>query len=214
MTTFFTADQHFGHANILKYEADARRDERGDTFASVKHMDDALVEHWNAVVAPDDTVYALGDFSYKRQTIAEYLPLLNGRITLIVGNHDPYFKRCANGREAEARELAMEAGFADMHFEHQIEVEGVGLVKLSHFPYAPPDPDDEAFLRYEHLRPTPTGEILLLHGHIHSQWLTRQYSNMPLMLNVGVDKHNLHPIPEGEVARWFQAMSESSAIGT
>ncbi|HQS60044.1 MAG: hypothetical protein B7Y07_10680 [Halothiobacillus sp. 24-54-40] len=61
MTTFFTADQHFGHANILKYEADARRDERGDTFASVKHMDDALVEHWNAVVAPDDTVYALGD---------------------------------------------------------------------------------------------------------------------------------------------------------
>ncbi|MDA3876648.1 MAG: metallophosphoesterase family protein [Halothiobacillus sp.] len=208
MTTFFTADQHFGHANILKYEADARRDERGDTFASVKHMDDALVEHWNAVVAPDDTVYALGDFSYKRQTIAEYLPLLNGRITLIVGNHDPYFKRCANGREAEARELAVEAGFADMHFEHQIEVEGVGLVKLHHFPYAPPNSETEEFLRYEHLRPKPTGEALLLHGHIHSQWLTRRYNGFPPMLNVGVDKHGLQPISEAEVVAQFVMLSE------
>ncbi|MHB8919417.1 MAG: hypothetical protein ACYC3N_00080 [Halothiobacillus sp.] len=208
MNNFFTADQHFGHTNILKYEADARLDEQGRTFVSVNHMDDAIVARWNAVVAPEDTVYALGDFSYKMQTISDYLPRLNGQTILIVGNHDPFFKRCATGREAEARELAMEAGFADMHFEQQIEVEGVGQVKLSHFPYAPPDPDDEAFLRYEHLRPTPTGEALLLHGHIHSQWLTRQYPHMPPMLNVGVDMHELRPISEAEVKEWFVSLGQ------
>lgn len=51
-----------------------------------------------------------------------------------------------------------------MHFEHLIEIEGVGQVKLSHFPYAPPNPEDEAFLRYEVLRPKLTGEDLLLQG--------------------------------------------------
>lgn len=200
MTILFTADQHFGHANILKYEADARLDDQGRTFVSVKQMDDALVAHWNAVVAPEDTVYTLGDFSYKMHTIAEYLPLLNGKVILIVGNHDPFFKHCANGQLDHARTRALEAGFADMYFEHLIEVEGVGLVKLSHLPYAPPNPEDEAFLRYEALRPKPTGEALLLHGHIHSQWLTRHYPNMPPMLNVGVDKHGLRPISAAEVA--------------
>lgn len=209
MTIFFTADQHFGHANILKYEAENRKDHRGQTFATVKHMDDAIVSHWNEVVGPGDTVYSIGDFSYKFATIAEYLPRLNGRIVLITGNHDPFFKRCANGREDEARELAIEAGFADMHMQHIIEVEGVGPVKLCHFPYLPPEPEAEQFLRYEHLRPEPTGEALLLHGHIHSQWLMRQYRNRPPMLNVGVDKHGMKPISETEIARLFASAGEA-----
>ncbi|OYV28372.1 MAG: hypothetical protein B7Z79_13075 [Thiomonas sp. 20-64-9] len=93
MTTFFTADQHFGHANILKYEADSRKNDKGITFRSVEQMNEAIVDRWNAVVAPGDTVYSLGDFSYKLHTIGEYLPHLNGRVILITGNHDPFFKR-------------------------------------------------------------------------------------------------------------------------
>ncbi len=207
MSTFFTADQHFGHANILKYEAEHRKDHRGQTFATVKHMDEAIVAHWNMTVAPDDTVYAIGDFSYKIATIAEYLPRLNGRVILITGNHDPYFKRCATGREAEARELAIEAGFANMHMQQVIDIEGVGRVKLCHFPYMPPESGKEEFLRYEELRPEPTGEALLLHGHIHSQWTTRLYPSMPHMLNVGVDMHDLRPISEAEVASHYAALS-------
>lgn len=209
MTTFFTADQHFGHANILKYEADSRKNDKGITFRSVEQMNEAIVDRWNAVVAPGDTVYSLGDFSYKLHTIGEYLPHLNGRVILITGNHDPFFKRCANGRVDEARELAIEAGFADLYMEHVIEIEGIGAVKLSHFPYLPPTPDDEAFLRYEHLRPKPTGEVLLLHGHIHSQWLMRQYRKRPPMLNVGVDMHGMKPISEDEIARFFAIAGES-----
>lgn len=203
MATFFTADQHFGHANILIYEADSRKNDQGETFYTVEQMDEAIVDRWNSVVGPDDTVYSLGDFSYKLHTIAQYLPYLNGRVVLVCGNHDPFFKRCATDRVDEARELAIEAGFADLHMQHVIEIEGVGKVKLSHFPYLPPTPDDELYLRYESLRPKPNGEALLLHGHIHSQWMMRQYRNLPPMLNVGVDMHEMKPISEHEIKRLF-----------
>ena len=54
-TTFFTADTHFGHANIIKYT--------NRPFDSPNHMDDILIANWNAVVGPDDEVYHLGDFA-------------------------------------------------------------------------------------------------------------------------------------------------------
>lgn len=199
MARFFTSDQHFGHANILKYEADYRKDHAGVTFRTVNHMNDAIVARWNATVTPHDTVYTLGDFSYKLHSIAEYLPRLNGRVVLIVGNHDPFFELCTTGRENEARELALSVGFADMHMQHVIEIDGIGAVKLSHFPYEPPKPEDEQRPRYMELRPKPTGEALLLHGHIHSEWLARTYPQRPPMLNVGVDRHSMKPISEAEI---------------
>lgn len=81
MTIFFTADTHFGHSAILKY---SKR-----PFRSVAEMDAALIEAWNAVVGPEDEVYHLGDFCFKGSKIAQkYLDQLNGRLTLIQGNHD------------------------------------------------------------------------------------------------------------------------------
>jgi len=35
MATFFTADQHFGHANILKHEDANRRNAHGGRFTSI-----------------------------------------------------------------------------------------------------------------------------------------------------------------------------------
>ena len=46
MTTWFTADLHFGHANIINYS--------GRTFADVTAMNQALIERWNASIHPDD----------------------------------------------------------------------------------------------------------------------------------------------------------------
>lgn len=77
-----TADQHFGHANIIRY--------CNRPFDNVERMDDALVEAWNAHVKPRDTVYHLGDLAYgKGSSEAEvYLSRLHGRISLVPGNHD------------------------------------------------------------------------------------------------------------------------------
>jgi calcineurin-like phosphoesterase family protein len=79
--TWFTADTHFGHANIIEH---ARR-----PFNSIQEMDDVLVKNWNTVVGRDDTVWHLGDFTLSGSDAAEhYRSRLNGRIHLIWGNHD------------------------------------------------------------------------------------------------------------------------------
>ena len=70
MAIWFTSDHHFGHANIIKYT------ER--PFNSVGHMNASMIGSWNGVVAPDDTVYYLGDFAMQPHLVAEILPQLNG----------------------------------------------------------------------------------------------------------------------------------------
>jgi calcineurin-like phosphoesterase family protein len=78
---FFTSDHHFGHANVIKY---SKR-----PFANVEAMDTALVEHWNAVVGKDDTVYHLGDFTLGDVLAFErYAQQLNGWIKIVPGGHD------------------------------------------------------------------------------------------------------------------------------
>ena len=77
---YFTSDTHFGHANIIKY---CKR-----PFANVDEMNIALVAAWNAKVKPEDTVYHLGDVTFKR---LDMVPLLNGTKILIRGNQRVYF---------------------------------------------------------------------------------------------------------------------------
>jgi len=49
-------------------------------------MDDALIDNWNALVAPGDVVWHLGDFSFAEPE--PYVERLNGQIHLVFGNHD------------------------------------------------------------------------------------------------------------------------------
>lgn len=81
MTTFFTADTHFGHKNIIQH---CRR-----PFSDVDNMTRLLVQNWNEVVTDDDTVYHLGDISFlNRAKTADIVTQLNGTIHLVRGNHD------------------------------------------------------------------------------------------------------------------------------
>jgi len=49
-------------------------------------MNAALIENWNSIVRPKDTVYHLGDFGFG--DIGEILKQLNGKTFLIEGSHD------------------------------------------------------------------------------------------------------------------------------
>jgi len=81
MTTFFTADHHFRHANIIKYS--------NRPFSSVGEMDEIMVQRWNTVVRPGDTVYHLGDFTLgNRDVAAKYWDRLTGEKILVPGGHD------------------------------------------------------------------------------------------------------------------------------
>lgn len=78
---WFTADTHFGHANIIRY--------CDRPFETKQEHDETLIRNWNAVVSPKDHVYHMGDLGfgspeYLRRTLAK----LHGQIHLIKGNHD------------------------------------------------------------------------------------------------------------------------------
>ncbi|OIQ65032.1 hypothetical protein GALL_534130 [mine drainage metagenome] len=169
-------------------------------------MDAHLIEQWNATVGPDDTVYCIGDFCYMPGDTAIALAQMNGKKILICGNHDPMFKlmQGTQQQKEDAHGLALQCGFDDLHWQHTMRIEGIGQVKLSHFPYLPPKDAPEDQQRYLELRPKPTGENLLLHGHVHSYWQCQQDAGKPLMINVGIDVWGLRPVSEVALVSLFQ----------
>ena len=88
MSVWFISDTHFDHENILKFAYDDGSLIRPG-FASVKHMNEYMVDMWNECVKPGDKIYHLGDVTFKYgeawRLIAERL---NGRKRLLLGNHD------------------------------------------------------------------------------------------------------------------------------
>lgn len=109
---FVVADTHFGDDNIRKFE--------NRPFASLSYMNEKMIKKWNETVSDDDTVYVLGDFCVEseiKNVLSE--KKLNGKIILIVGNHD-------KGLEDEYRKYGVEV------IEHPIILDGFWI--LSHEP--------------------------------------------------------------------------------
>lgn len=80
---FFTADEHYGHRNIIEY--------CNRPFRHVDEMDQALIDRHNKVVGPKDTVVHVGDFSmiHNRRLVENaYIKRLNGSHVFIRGSHD------------------------------------------------------------------------------------------------------------------------------
>lgn len=118
MTTFFTSDTHYDHANVIKH---AKR-----PFQDVHEMNQALIDNWNRVVSPQDHVYHLGDFTFssKRERIVELLGQLNGSIHVIWGNHDKVAVKL-HGKEPFDK-------LASASYYKEIEVQGQKIV-LMHY---------------------------------------------------------------------------------
>jgi calcineurin-like phosphoesterase family protein len=113
MTTFFTADSHFGdHRTINIWKR---------PFASTAQMDAALIAAWNAAVGVEDEVWHLGDFARKAADVPALLARLHGTKHLVTGNNDP-----PGTLEAE--------GWASVQAYAELEVDGRRLV-LCHYPF-------------------------------------------------------------------------------
>lgn len=82
-THHFIADTHLGHVGILDQAMRPQRD--------IDAHDREIINHWNALVKPADTVWHLGDFAGE-DTAFDYVvsvfKRLNGIKRLIAGNHD------------------------------------------------------------------------------------------------------------------------------
>jgi len=115
MTLWFTADHHFGHANIIRF--------CNRPFADVAEMEEGLVERWNATVGNSDEVWHLGDFAYRcgPNRLKEIFGRLHGRaIHLVRGSHD--------------RKATLALSWASVQHFAEIIVDGRTLV-LFHYPF-------------------------------------------------------------------------------
>lgn len=169
---WFTADSHIGHRNIIKY---CKR-----PFSDVEEMNETLISNWNKVVGKDDFVFHLGDFSVGGA--AEWTSLLdslNGRIFLVLGNHD-----MNNVDQGFMRR------FEDVSMQMLISI-GKQRVYLNHYP----------FLCYG----GAYRGTWQLFGHVHTSSCMSGLDSprlrmlFPRQYDVGVDNNNYTPISFEEV---------------
>lgn len=191
---YFTSDQHFYHANIIKYcnrpFATPAEIEHGTiSEISVFAMNHTMLENFNSVVKPGDTVYHLGDFALAHRAVTVFLPQMNGEHHLIAGNHDHVHPTHSKKHEKMQRmkKLYYEAGFKTINLSGEIEIAG-RTVLMSHFPFAGEGDHTEKGERFTEWRLKDNG-LWLLHGHVHTAWATKGKQ-----INVGVDVNDFKPV--------------------
>lgn len=167
---FFTSDTHFGHINILKY--------CNRPFENINEHDKELIKRWNNKVGKDDIVFHLGDVGFEHpKKIHEYLEKLNGKIYLVIGNHD---------WRSIIKQQAWR--FEDITQQINMKIDGQHII-LNHYP----------MLCYSGVyREKPTWQ---LYGHVHSGPLSiNGADNSRLSMcystqyDVGVDNNNFAPV--------------------
>jgi calcineurin-like phosphoesterase family protein len=186
---FVISDTHFGHTNSWeKFKLP-----NGDPlrpFTSTEEMDETMVERWNAVVRPQDTVYHLGDVVINKKSL-HHVKRLNGKKRLVRGNHDIF-------KDADYREVGFDSLYGVRVF--------VDKFILSHIPLHP----ESVTERFK----------VNVHGHLHANEVMRTRTNMvhgymtglvtepdPRYLCVSVEHTDYRPLSFDEVearikARW------------
>lgn len=113
---FFTSDTHFYHGNIIRF--------CNRPFKSVEMMNETIISNWNNTVGQDDIVFHLGDFCLGGSAEwTKMLDRLNGKIYLILGNHD--LKNIRQGYINRFEHVAMQ-----MHIEVNKQ-----KIYLNHYPF-------------------------------------------------------------------------------
>ena len=164
---FFISDTHFSHEETVSFF------ER--PFTSAEEMDKKLIENWNSVVSENDIVYCLGDFAMRTPKL--YTEKLNGKLILVIGNHD-------------YKEEVLEC-FDEVHDYLQIEIGG-NKVHMSHYPYKQNvGPYDKRFLP---IMLNDEGDWLL-HGHVHN----KAPKFVDKSINCCVEHWNYTPVSEIQI---------------
>ena len=148
---FFLSDTHFGHSKIVNYC------ER--PFNNVQSMDQVIIDNINKVVKPEDTIYFLGDFSFKGKKPVDYASrIVSQDIHIILGNHD--------------KEKDFDESFKSVQYVKEI-IYCNQRIFLSHYPH----------------RSWPASHkgSWMLFGHVHAKLENEDRNSNRKTLDVGVD---------------------------
>lgn len=176
---YFTSDYHFCHNKDFLYEP------RG--FDSIEEMNECIIKNHNTIIKPEDDVYFLGDFMLcDDQHGLECIEKLNGKIHVILGNHDTdnrikLYQTCDNIVEIT---VATRLRYKKFHF------------LLTHYP------SFTGNLQKESLRQM----TLNLYGHTHQK--TNFFDDYFFMYHVGVDSHNCYPVSIEDIIKEMKEKKE------
>ena len=189
--TYFTADLHLGHTNIL------RMAER--PFSCIEEMDETLIANWNERVKGNDTVYIVGDLIFKSKTNnpEQYLSRLKGKKILVLGNHDHDWKD----------KVDMGRYFKEVLNLKEVDIEG-HLTTICHYP----------MIEWRSSRKENSKRLgFLIHGHIHKNTEKPEYMQLfrlPNALNAGVDINGFRPVTFEELLKNNSAFKHDILKGT
>jgi len=182
---WFTADTHFGHANVLRFT------DRHERWNTIEQMDAGFVANINSCVAPGDDLYVLGDFSFKLD--AEQARAIRERIRcknvhLVPGNHDKDWTQ-----DEVAGTFIVEPPIV------KLKSQGLKLM-LCHYP----------MVDWEGLG---HGSIHL-HGHIHAPAAYNEWNraNRVLRFDVGVDANGYLPVSLGQIRSFFKGVEHRHRV--
>lgn len=184
MNTYFTADTHFYHNNVIKY--------CNRPFSSVEEMNESLIHNWNSVVSNTDIVYHLGDFGFaKPEYLINIFRRLNGREKhLILGNHDKVLKNKTDIFDtiSPLKKIYIQ----DLSLETKKKRQGI---VLCHYAMKVWDRKNYGYWQ--------------LYGHSHG---TLQDDPFSLSIDVGVDCHNYMPISYEEIKKIMSRKSGNNPV--
>lgn len=175
---YLTSDPHFGHANIIRYV--------DRPFGSVEEMDKVLIDNFNKTVAPDDTLYILGDFSMHGdyEKVMHYRQQLNcNHIHLVCGNHD---RRFFAGYFETGKSAPFESERDYLELTHKCT-----KICMSHYPFLSWNGREQ--------------ESIMCHGHLHSKKRSNEINQWQQIrrFDVGVDANDYTPVSLDYILDFF-----------
>lgn len=165
MNTFFTADEHLGHAN----KAGGIIAMCNRPFVTLEEMEEELIARHNSVVKPGDTVIHVGDMFWRKWTTAQciaYMSRLNGMHEYVNGNHEEAFNRPDSA--------ALKRMFVSIRDVRMVKV-GKQLIWVSHYAH----------------RVWPKSHQGSYHVYGHTHGVLPGYRRS---MDVGVDANNFTPV--------------------
>jgi len=177
---YYISDCHFYHEAL-----NSKMDKRG--FENATEMNKYMLDKWNNKVSKNDTVVILGDLSFgNAEQTKDLLDKLNGKLWLILGNHDKYLS------SRDFKDLASRFDwikhYEELHDNHR-------KVICCHYPIM-------CYNGQYHLKNDGTPKVYMLYGHVHDtldQKLIEQFQTETRnTMKMGFDG-KMHPIPSNMI---------------
>jgi calcineurin-like phosphoesterase family protein len=179
---WFFSDHHFSHGSILNFTDGNTGEMIRPMFDNVDHMDEYMVETWNAHVKPGDLVWHGGDITFDKKRFTEtILNRLHGKLRITVGNHDDIKFLAGLGRIEKLVESRRFDEFGFVYSHRPMHSEGTWNHRQNRF-------------------------MVSVHGHIH-----QNPSPAGLYINVSVEETNYKPVHIEEITSRAKTMYENWA---